>query len=268
VYQKALARCLKWRWTVLGLATTLFIASLFTTGSLRKEFLPPQDQSRFLVTLYTKMGSSINFTDSVFKKAEAFYKTRPEIETYYVAVGGFGGGLVNQGISFITMKDPSHRPVAAPFQKRPTQQEFMAYARKELSHLPGVDRVSILDLSLTGFSAQRGFPIEFELQGPNWKKLADLSIAMRQKMASSGYMADVDTDYNPNMPETEIYPDRVKAAQRGVPITTIANSVAAMVGGLKLLPNKYTDESGHRDDIQVKLAPDKNGTPPILRKYS
>ena len=31
-----------------------------------------------------------------------------------------------------------------------------------------------------------------------------------------------------------------------------------MVGGLKLLPNKYTDEFGHRDDIQVKLSPEEN----------
>jgi HAE1 family hydrophobic/amphiphilic exporter-1 len=71
-------------------------------------------------------------------------------------------------------------------------------------------------------------------------------------------MADVDSDYNPNMPELEIYPDREKSMTRGVPVSVIANSVAAMVGGLKLLPNKYTDADGHRDDIQVKLLPHQN----------
>src|SRR6202000_2510754 len=44
----------------------------------------------------------------------------------------------------------------------------------------------------------------------------------------------------------------------GVPVATIANAVSAMVGGLKLLPNKYTDKAGHRDDIQVKLVADQN----------
>jgi HAE1 family hydrophobic/amphiphilic exporter-1 len=266
MYRRALKWSLNWRWTILATSTALFFLSLLTIGSLRKEMIPPQDQSRFLITLYTKMGSSIKFTDGVFREAEKVYKSRPEIEKYYVAVGGFGGGLVNQGITFITMKEKDERPIAPPFKKRPSQQEFMQVLRGELSKVPGVQRVSILDLSLTGFSAQRGYPIEFQLQGPDWTKLADLSIAMRKKLMESGYMADVDTDYNPNMPETQIYPDRAKASARGVPVTSISNAVAAMVGGMKLLPNKYTDASGHRADIQVKLLADDNQGPADINK--
>jgi hydrophobe/amphiphile efflux-1 (HAE1) family protein len=266
LYKRALGWCLHWRWSIIIAAFALFFLSLFSAGGLRKEFLPPQDQSRFLVTLYTKMGSSISYTDGVFHEAEKIYKTRPEIATYYVAVGGFGGGLVNQGISFITMKNIGERPVAAPFKKAPTQQEFMTYLRGQLSKIPGVQRAAILDLSLTGFSAQRGYPIEFVLQGPDWQKLSSVSEQMQEKLSKSGYMADVDTDYHPNMPETEIFPDRVKAVERGVPITTIATSVATMVGGLKLLPNKYTDAAGHRDDIQVKLVADENKGPADIDK--
>jgi HAE1 family hydrophobic/amphiphilic exporter-1 len=144
----------------------------------------------------------------------------------------------------------------------------MVFLRKELEKIPGVQRAAILDLSLTGFSAQRGYPIEFELQGPDWTKLAEYSIDMRQRLAKSGYMADVDSDYNPNMPETEIYPDREKAAARGLPVSTISTAIAAMVGGVKLLPNKYTDTAGHRDDIQVKLVADENrGTADIDKLY-
>jgi multidrug efflux pump subunit AcrB len=39
-----------------------------------------------------------------------------------------------------------------------------------------------------------------------------------------------------------------------------------MVGGEKLLPNKYTDSSGHRDDIQVKLMADENTGPEDIDK--
>lgn len=257
-YQHALKICLNWRWTILTLATGIFVGSIFLIGGLRKEFIPPQDQSRFLVTMYTPMGSSIKLTDDAFRVAETIYKARPEIQSYYVAVGGFGGGLVNQGITFITMKDQPERPVSAPFTKMPTQQEFMGFLRKELEKIPNVQRVAILDLSLTGFSAQRGYPIEFEVQGPDWKKLADLSIDLRTKLKASGYMADVDSDYNPNMPETEIEPNRDRAAARGVQVSDISTAIAATVGGMKLLPNKYTDSAGHRDDIQVKLLPEQN----------
>jgi len=81
---------------------------------------------------------------------------------------------------------------------------------------------------------------------------------MRKRLAASGYMSDVDSDYNPNMPETEIIPDRAASASLGVPVTYIANGIATLVGGLKMLPNKYTDAAGHRDDIQVKLVPEEN----------
>lgn len=257
-YKKGLAWSLNHRALVLIGSVALFLSSLLIIGHLRKEFIPPQDQSRFLVTLYTKMGSSIQYTDGVFREAEKIYKARPEIATYYVAVGGFGGGLVNQGISFITMKEPSERPIVGPFKKKPTQQEFMGYMRGELEKIPGVQRAAILDLSLTGFSAQRGYPIEFVVQGPDWSELTKYALEMRKRMKDSGLMPDVDSDYNPNMPETEIYPDRYAAAKRGIPVAAISSNVAATVGGLKLLPNKYTDATGHRDDIQIKLVADEN----------
>lgn len=257
-YKKVLSFCLNHRKIILVSTILVFLASLFTVKYLRKEFLPPQDQSRFMVTLYTPMGSSIEFTDKVFRNAERVLKGRPEIDHFYVAVGGFGGGLVNQGISFITMKEKGERSVRAPFKKEPSQQEFMQFMRGELSKLSGVERVSLLDLSLTGFSAQRGFPIEFVLQGPDWNKLTQFAIQMRRKLEKSGLMNDVDSDYNPDMPQIEIIPDREKAALHNIPITAIADTITATVGGKKLLPNKYTDASGHRDDIQVKLDPKVN----------
>lgn len=266
IYKNALIWCLNWRWSILGVATLIFAISIGSIGALRKEFVPPQDQSRFLVTLYTKMGSSIELTDSTFKEAEKFYKSRREIDAYYVAVGGFAGGLVNQGISFITMKGLGQRPVDAPFTKAPSQTEFMQFMRKELLKIKNVERAAIMDLSLGGFSAQRGYPIEFVLQGPDWAKLAELSIELRKRLAASGYMPDVDSDYNPNMPETEIYPDRAKAASRGVPIITITNAIASQVGGMRLLPNKYTDSAMHRDDIQIKLRPENNQGPEDISK--
>jgi HAE1 family hydrophobic/amphiphilic exporter-1 len=260
-YKRMLVVSLNWRWTVILTSTVIFAVSLLLFKSLRKEFVPPQDQSRFLVTLYTKMGSSLKFTDNVFREAEKLYSTRPEIATYYVAVGGFGGGVVNQGITFVNLKTPDKRPIADPFKKKPSQQEFMAFLRKELGKISGVERAAILDLSLTGFGSSRGYPIEFVLQGPEWLKLAEQAKMMVGKMKESSLMADIDTNYNPNMPELEIVPDRAKAAERGVPITAITQTVAAMVGGIKLLPNKYTDASGHRNDIQIKLMPEVNRGP-------
>ncbi len=265
IYASVLEKCLNWRWMVLGLATAIFAFSLMSFSALKKEFLPSQDLSRFLVNLYTPIGSSIQFTDDVFKKMEAFFKTRPEIDNFYVSVGGFEGGIVNQGISFVTLKDKDKRPVKAPFTKSPTQQEFMDFVRQELNKIQGLERVSMMDLSLAGFTAQRGYPIEFQLQGPNWDKLIEVATKMRHKLSESGYMSDVDTDYRPDMPELQIIPNREKASQMGVPVATISNAVASMVGGKTLSPSKYTDSQNHRSDIKMKLREDKNRSPQDIK---
>lgn len=250
-YHKSLTWCLDHRYKVLISAITLFAASLFLLSGMRKEMVPPQDQSRFMVTIQLPLGSSIDRTDEIFKKAEAITKLRPEVDSYFAVVGGYQGGMVNQGTLMITMKDPDRRPFAAPFRRKPTQQEFMQYIRNELKKIPGTSRVTVLDLSLMGFSAKRGYPIEFSVQGPDWAKLAEYSRQIMDRMNETGLVTDVDTDYQPGMPELKLIPDRDRAGELGVTISNIANTLSATVSSLRI--GKYTDSSGQRDDIRISL---------------
>ncbi|MBI1883531.1 MAG: efflux RND transporter permease subunit [Chlamydiae bacterium] len=248
-YRFILSFLLNHRKKVLFLATLIFISSLYLTTLLKKEFVPSQDQSRFLVRIMLPLGSSIGKTDELFKKAEAFLMKRPEVASYYSAVGGFGGSQVNQGMLFVTMKPMKERPV---INARPeTQAELMQVVRKEFNAIPGVERAVIQDLSLSGFSAQRGFPVEFTIRGPDFDKLGELSEKMMKQMKDSGAMIDIDTDYQLGMPEMKIYPDRQKAADHGVSVHSIANTINATVGGIR--SGKFTSH-GKRYDIRVRLA--------------
>ena len=248
-YRLTLVVLLKRPKTVLIVATVVFISSLALTKVLRNEFIPPQDQSRFLARITLPLGSSIEKTDAVFKEAEKFLMQRPELETYFSAVGSFTGGQVNTGFLYVTMKELKKRPVVN--GHRATQQEFMKTVRKACSEIPGVDRVAIQDLSLTGFTAQRGFPIEFTVRGPDWDKLGTFSMEIMSRMKKTGVMTDVDTDYLVGMPELQIYPDREKAADQGVSIFSIANTINAMVGGIR--NGKFTSH-GKRYDVRVRTA--------------
>jgi HAE1 family hydrophobic/amphiphilic exporter-1 len=53
------------------------------------------------------------------------------------------------------------------------------------------------------------------------------------------------------MPELQVHPDRQKAAERGVSMLSIANTINATVGGVRL--GKYTS-NGKRYDIRIRLA--------------
>lgn len=127
----------------------------------------------------------------------------------------------------------------------------MSLFRKELNKIPDL-KATIQDLSLSGFSAQRGFPIELSIRGPDWDGLADYSDKIRKLMAQSPLLVDVDTDYLSNTNEIQVFPDRQKAASRGVNIEAIGNAVDALIGGTPI--GKYTRD-GRRYDVRIRLIP-------------
>lgn len=254
-YRSLLERLLEHRWATIGGALAVFAVSLFIAFRLPSEFTPSQDQSQFMVRLQTPIGSSLSYTDAAFRKVEAWAMKEPNIERYF---GAIGGGSVNGGMMFITLKQPGDRVPLRTGGKKPTQQELMAYTRKALKKIPELDRVSIQDPSQAGFTAKRGYPVEISLRGPDWDKLAELDRKMMKRMSDSGKMVDVDTDYQEGMPEVQVIPDREKAAARGVDIATIGDAVNAMIGGVRV--GKYT-KNGKRYDIRIRLVDRERKTP-------
>jgi HAE1 family hydrophobic/amphiphilic exporter-1 len=247
-YRRGLAFALSHRWKVVGGALLFFAASLLITKKLNKEFLPPEDQSRFMVRFMAPVGSSLSYTNEKMIAAEAIMKTVPEIRTFFASVGGFGGD-VNSGMAFVTLHDRNKR-------KR-GQFEVMNELRATLSKVGGI-RVFVQDLSMRGFSTGRGYPIEFSIQGADWEKLADASTRIQAEMEKSGLHVDVDSDYQKGMPEVRILPDRSKAANRGVSVEQIGTTINALIGGALA---GYYSEGGRRNEIRVKLEPSQDQIP-------
>ncbi len=262
-YRTLLEISLNHRIKVLAIAILIFILSLQFIRVLKKEFVPAQDQSIFLLRIQTPLGSSISFTDSVFRRIEETVGSHEEVERYFCAIGGFGGGEVNTGVMFVTMKKPEKRPIVAGLNRPRTQQEFMSVLRKELKSIPGIEKVIIQDLSLAGFTAQRGFPVEFTVRGPNWDVLGKLSREIIKKMIDSGKMIDVDSDYLAGMPEVRVIPDRKRAGERGVSVSAISETIRALYSGLRI--GKYT-KNGRRYDIRLGLLPEQKSTPDSIKK--
>jgi HAE1 family hydrophobic/amphiphilic exporter-1 len=127
----------------------------------------------------------------------------------------------------------------------------MSLFRQELNKIPDV-RASIQDISLSGLSAQRGFPIELTIQGPDWEQLAVHAKEIEKKLAESSLMVDVDTDYLEGVSEVRVRPNRKAAAERGVSMERIGHTVNALIGGERV--GKYTRD-GRRYDVRVRLIP-------------
>ncbi len=253
VYAHSLTWALRYRWQVMLMALVLFGLSFSLLPLLNKEFLPPEDQSRFNIRLSTPVGSSLSYSDTTFSKVEAFLAERSEVERYVLQVGGGSPGDANSGQVLITMKDPGHRGIDAATGHELSQLEFMAVCRNEFKKIPDLHAV-IQDLSTRNFVASRGFPVEFAVQGPEWEDLAKYSRQIMDELDKSGLLTDLDTDYKVGMPELHVIPDRTAAAAHGVSVASINQTVNALMGGV--IVGQYS-KGGHRYDIRLKLEESK-----------
>ncbi len=258
IYRTILEKALHWKWAVLFVSIVLFSVSLALIKNLRKEFIPSQDQSMFIVQMQAPIGSSIEYTDNKFKIAEAFFQNRKEeVERYFASIGGFGGGEVDTGIVFVTLKKPHERNL--------TQSEFMDLVRHEFNQIPGIKKAVVQDLSTRGFTADRGFPVEFSIRGPDFDQLGELAQRISLEMVKIGLYQDVDNDYRVGMPEFRVFPDREKAALRGVSMASLGTTINTTIGGIRA--GKYT-HFGHRYDVRVRLeATDRVSSDDIKKLY-
>ncbi len=244
LYGKILGICLQHRWKVIGASLLFFAGSIYLVKFLPKEFVPAQDQSMLLVRLQTPVGSSLEFTDLRMKQAEEYVMKQPELRRYYAAVGGFGGGEVNTGMLFVSLQPKGER--------KATQQEFADRLRLELNKISGA-KAFVQDMSMRGFTAQHGYPVEFTVRGSDWERLVEYSQGIKKQMEADPLFTDVDTDYLTDMPEVRVFPNRERASDRGVSVEAIAGTIQAAIGGVKV--GKYT-EGGRRNDIRLKLRPE------------
>jgi len=244
-YKHSLKWALRNKALVVAISVLGFAGSMVFLFTLRKELIPPQDQSLFLLSIKTPVGSSIQATDAVYRVAEDYLKKQPEVKDVYTTIGNYeNNNVVNAGVIYVILKEPKLRKL--------NQREMMDRSKADLKNLiPGND-ISTQDLSLTGFSASRGFPVEFTLEGPDWQKLRDYSKVIIDKLDATGLLEDINTDFQAGMPEVHVVPDRLKAADRGVSVSTVGQEVSYLIGGQIFNSNTQYPKDDHRYYIRVR----------------
>jgi HAE1 family hydrophobic/amphiphilic exporter-1 len=121
--------------------------------------------------------------------------------------------------------------------------------RRDLSGIAGA-RISLSENSQQSFTQGRGSPVEFSIRGGDWDTLAAKATEIVAKLRQTGLVADVDSDYRLGMPEVQVVPDRNKAADLGISMTAIGETINAAIGGVRA--GKFKD-GGRRFDIRVRL---------------
>ena len=265
-YAKTLRFALNHRLAVVAGAILFFGLTMLIMGPIKKELMPPQDQSMFMIRIKLAPGTPIAKTSEFASHLESFLSKRGEVIRYNLSIGdGATSASDNSGQILVSMKDFKDRPIDKRKNKRLTQAEFANTVRGFSKNIPfdGKASVTIQDFSMRGISTSRGYPVEFIIRGPDWDKLGYYSTTIVDRMKKSGKLLDVDTSYVTGQPELRLIPDRAKAESRGVSMASIGECVSALVGGQK--SGKFTDE-GHRFDIRVRLKEGERNSLADLKK--
>ncbi len=258
LYEKLLRFLLVHRWKTLCATLVFFIGSFFVGKYLPSELMPAQDQSMFMLRFKLPVGTSLEVTSSKIKQVENYLLSLPEIQGLFSVVGGFGGDAVNQGMAYATLVDRSQRQLS--------QADIIKKVRKELKkRVPEMQSIA-QDLSVRGFSATRGFPVEFVIQGPDWGELTDLTSRVMEEMKKSNLLADVNTDVQSGMPEVQIVPNRKKMADHAVSVNTVTHVLNTLMGGLILNGQTQYPKNNHRYEIEVRLVDFERNKIPDLKK--
>ncbi|HAS18000.1 MAG TPA: hypothetical protein DCR39_09010, partial [Nitrospiraceae bacterium] len=248
-YRRLLSIAIEHRAIVIVSAVIIFILSLYITKFLGKEFLPSEDQSRFVARLEAPKDYSIDQIEDMFKKAEEIVLATPEINSVFYGQGTFGE--VHKGTMFIGLKPKSERTRS--------QQEIMADMRKQFRQIPGL-KGTAEDVSLVG-GGQRMVPIQYSIRGRNLDELNRYSKQIVSEFSKLSGIVDVDTSLEAGKSEVKVYIDRNKAADLGVDIATVAETINFLIGG-EVDITRFKDEArGRRYDVKMRLNPENRKDP-------
>jgi len=242
-YSRALAISMRFPKLVLVISLALLFACGFLVTKVPSEFVPAQDQGRLMVRLTAESGTTPEAAAPLIARAEARIAAHPEVEHMLSTLQGSSGS--------ITLN------LVPPDQRKVTAQQLLVTLRKELQGIPGL-RVSLSDPSLSGFGVSKGSPVDFTVRGADWDLVTAAATKMQADLEAAGVVADMKSDYQVGAPELEIIPDRQAAADLGVSVSDLGNTVSALIGGNTV--GKFST-GGRRIDIRMRLIASQRNRP-------
>ncbi len=215
------------------LIVMLTVGVIFSTVPIGKimgmALIPRDDQSQYEVSVTTPEGYSLEHTDRVLHELETELRKLPGTLHLFTTIGQTSGGRNVKGQGDVTLATIYVR--MQDLEKRDyTQFVVQEKAREVLSKYQEL-RLSVNDVSEFQ-GGRRPQTFQINLGGPDLEKLSGYAETMKRKLKEMGGMTDLDTSLSLRKPEVQVIVDREAAADLGIPVGTIADTLRVLVGGL------------------------------------
>ena len=221
-YTWLLEKSMAHRWVIVTIciAAIVAIVPLFMLAGIN--FLPEDDESQFQVQFRAPEGTSLAATQSVMERIGRDISDLPGVDTTMV-IAGFGSKqVVNNGTLFVRLTPANTRD--------DSQTQLMAKARDIIKNYPKDLVISVQPVPAIGGGGSSA-AIQYIIGGPDLDKLDQYSAAVLEKMKQDPNMVDADRSLIPGKPEVRVVVDRKRAADLGVNIATVTQTLNILLAG-------------------------------------
>jgi multidrug efflux pump len=218
-YLVALRRFMGVRWMAIILIA-LCVASIFFVGrNLQSELAPMEDRSQFRLSLTAPEGTSFDAMDKYVDRVTNFMADSvPEklLLLSFTAPGFSGSGNANTGFVRVTMVPPNERSRS--------QKEIVGMVNRNMSKF-NEGRAFAIEEQTISVSRRGGQPVSFVIQNNNFEKLTAIIPRLMEEARQSKVLMNADIDLKFNKPELRVEINRLKAAELGVTVNDISQTL-------------------------------------------
>jgi HAE1 family hydrophobic/amphiphilic exporter-1 len=263
VYLKMLSISMRYRWAV-AIAIVVTFATVIPLGkAVQKNFLPIEDESRFEITIRAPEGTSVQQTRVIADRMARATRELPGVAYTVTTVGSPPGDASGRGPNqagiFVAMVPTTERSFH--------QQDTIARVRNEiLPRFSGENlRTLVTPVNAFGGGGADSAGIQYVMRGPELDRLADYSQQLLERVKHIPGVVDADTTLVVGRPEYSVRIERQRAADLGVSVADIANTLRLLVGDVQV--STY-NEGGEQYEVHLLGNLDLRSNPQLLEQVT
>ena len=239
-YQRILGWSLRHKGATLSIALAIFLSSCALLGSVGKEFVPKADLSETQINFYTPVGSSLEVTEARAKQIDQILRELPEVRYTVTTINsGFAAGKI-YGAIYVRLVDRKDRKRSVGDLAEPLRQKLAA--------IPGITVTNIGQTDLGG-----GKSLQFSIQGPDLGELERIARQVTTRLRQIPGLVDLDSTLKPDKPTVAIEVKRAAAADVGLNVTSLSNTLRTLLAGTTV--GNWRAPDGENYDVIVRLGP-------------
>ncbi len=238
-YRGLIAWALDHRRTVMGAATTAFVAGAVLFALLPSEFFPSFDEGEFQIILTTAPDASLAESEDRLRAALRVLDDTPDVVSTYATIGAGDTGTVRDASIYVKLAPRRQRTRSQAQIQRDVRERLQ---RQVAGILISFSKPSDLDSRK---------PLMALVRGEDVATLKGIASRLKREMYSIPGLVDVEMSLEHDTPEFRLVIDRERARDVGLATGAVARTLAVLVGGQAV--TTWEDPDGDAVAVRLRL---------------